>query len=287
MLLQCQVGVKMAARTLDFNKIREIAHKGVIRSAAFLGLGVNASRDPEFKKYQLTDITMFRVIPDSVSDADVTHFKEEFEKWVIVNGLRGLVESFAIFLDKIHIACLMMAVSKNVYSPEEAKRFEVAFERKGIEQKLLTLGNRFEIGTEKETYLISINRARNCITHRNGHVGPEDAGDDGVFRLKWWALDVYVETSTGEIHSLTPPYPEEGLFLKDGGPVKIKVMDRELEYPLGQYIHLTPNELSEICLLFQLSTDEVVKSAIEYAKGVGIEVNNETPTPSDSTSNGE
>lgn len=263
---------KMTNRTLDFGQIREIAHKGVRRSAAFLGLGVNASRDPEFKKYQLSDLTIFRVIPEGISDADVSHLKEEFEKWVVVNGLRELVESFAIFLDRIHTACLLMATSKNAIRDKDANTYGIAFERKGVEQKLSVMRNRFGVGTEKETYLASINQARNCITHRNGRVGLEDAGEDNVFRLNWWALDLYVETPTGETHLLTPPYPKEGIFLKGGGIVMMKITDRVREYSLGQYVRLSPNDLSEICLLFQLSTDEVVKSAIEYAEGIGIEV---------------
>lgn len=52
----------------------------------------------------------------------------------------------------------------------------------------------------------------------------------------------------------------------------IDVTDRVLEHQLGQYVRLSQNDLSEICLLFQLSTDEVLRSTIEYAEGIGIEV---------------
>lgn len=260
------------SRTLDFDQISQIAHKGVRRAAAFLGMGVNAARDKEFKKYQLSDLTIFRVIPDNISDAEIGHIKEEFEKWIIVNGLRELVESFAIYLDRIHTACLLMATNKSAISAEDANTFGVAFERKGLEQKLSSLKNRFSVATDKEVYLASINRARNCITHRNGRVGPKDVGEDNIFHLKWWALDFYIETPNGERHDMTPPYPEEGIFLKDGGTVMMKVTDRAVQYQLGQYVRLSPKELSEICLLFQLSTGEILKSAIQYAESLGIEI---------------
>jgi hypothetical protein len=94
----------MGTRILDIDQIKEIVLKGVRRVAAFLGLGLNAARDPDFKKYHLTDFAMFCVIPDNLSDNEISHIKEGFEKWVIVNGLRELVESFAIFLDRIHTA---------------------------------------------------------------------------------------------------------------------------------------------------------------------------------------
>ncbi len=262
----------MTAGALDLDQIGEIAQKGVRRAAAFLGMGVNAARDPYFKKYQLTDFTMFRIIPDDLSDADISHIKEEFEIWIIVNGLRVLVESYAIFLDRIHTACLLMATSKCTISTEDANTFGVAFERKGIEQKLSVLRNRFNVTTDKEKYLASINRARNCITHRNGCVGTEDVGEGNSFHLLWWALDIYIETPSGEKHSMMPPFPEEGIYLKDGGSVMIKVTDRAIGYQLGQYVRLSPNDLSEICLLFQFSTSEIMKSTIEYARGIGITV---------------
>lgn len=249
-----------------------MALKGVRRASAFLGLGVNVSRDPDFKKYQLSDFTSLRIIPDDLGDDEVRKIKEAFEIWIIANGLRELAETFALFLDRIHTSCLLMATSKNALDPDDANTFGPAFERKGIEQKLATLRNRFAVSTDKENYLASINRARNCITHRNGRVGPEDVGNDDTFRLTWWALDFYVETPNGEKHHLKPPYPENGIYLEDGGTIMMKVTDRTIEYPIGHYVRLSPSDLSEICLLFQLSTTEVVKSTIQYAEGIGIEV---------------
>ena len=262
----------MIQRTIDIDRVSAVALKGVRRASAFLGLGVNVSRDPEFSKYQLNDFISLRVIPDDLGGDEVAKMKDAFEVWIIVNGLRELVETFALFLDRIHTSCLLMATSKQALDPDDANTFGPAFERKGIERKLATLRNRFDIGTDKETYLASINRARNCITHRNGIVGAEDVGDDDVFRLKWWALDFYIETPDGEKIHLKPPYPENGIYLEDGGTVMMKITDRAVEYSVGDYIRLSPSDLSEICLLFQLSTTEIVKSTIEYAKGIGIDV---------------
>lgn len=257
--------------TIDFGNMKNIAHQGVRRVAAFVGLGVNVAQDSQFKKYQLSDYSAFRVIPDDLDDKGITHIKEEFEKWIILNGVRELIESFGLFLDKVHAACLLMATHKNQVSSEDAEIFGPAFEWKGVEDKLSILRNRFGITSEKGKYFSSINQARNCITHRKGKVGPKDLRGEQSFRLTWWGFDIYAETSSGERHSLILPIPKEGIFLKDSGNIILHVKDRIIEYKPGDIVNLSPNELSEICFLVHLTTDDIVKSAYEYAKRIGIE----------------
>jgi len=98
--------------TIDFSQMKDIAYRGVRRAAVFVGLGVNVARDDQFKKYQLSEYSALRVMPDDLNDKSIAHIKEEFEKWVILNGVRELVESFGLFLDKVHIGCLLMATEK-------------------------------------------------------------------------------------------------------------------------------------------------------------------------------
>lgn len=251
--------------------MKDIAYRGVRRAAAFVGLGVNVARDSQFKKYQLSDYSAIRVMPDALDDKSIAHIKEEFEKWVILNGVRELVESFGLFLDKVHTACLLMATHKKQMITEDAEKFGPAFEWKGVEDKLSTLRTRFGVTSDKEKYFGSINQARNCITHRKGKVGTEDLRGEKTFRLIWWGFDIYAETPSGEKHSLMPPMPGEGIYLKEGGNIMLHVKDRIIEYKPGDVVALSPNDLGEICCLVHFATDEIVKTAYEYAMKIGIE----------------
>ena len=67
--------------------------RGVRRASVFLGLGVNAARNPQFKDYQLQNLALFRIMPDALPDETIAHFKENFEEWVISCALRELTES--------------------------------------------------------------------------------------------------------------------------------------------------------------------------------------------------
>lgn len=264
--------LEMKQLTIDFDRIRDIALRGIRRTSVFMGLGVNAARDDRLKEYQLTDLMMLRVMPDNVDDQTLAGFKTAFHQWIISNGLRELVETFATFLDQVHKVCLFIARSKGKVSDSERKAYGREFEKKGLENKLNSLRRGFSVFTSREKYFNSINKARNCITHRQGKVGPKDLKDQDAFRLVWLGLEVYAETPSGEKHSLMPPFPREGIILEGGGKVKVSVIERVTEYKLGDTIAFSPNDLGEICLLFLMATDDISKSALEYVKNMGIEI---------------
>lgn len=256
---------------MDLDKIKEIALKGIRRTTIFLGLGVNAARDGKFTKYQLPENHYLKMVPENASEEQVTHFKQNFEKWVILNGLRELIETFGLFLDKIHQACLWFATNKAATSSENANTFGPAFERKGVEEKLKTLRTRFDIQTDKEKYFASINQTRNCITHRQGRVGPEDLKGNDLLRLTWWTLDIIAQTADGKEVSLTT-MPEEGFYFEKAGTIGVKISDRLREFKPGEIIELTPVDINEICFLVYVATNDIVASTVNYAKKIGIKI---------------
>jgi hypothetical protein len=262
----------MSDLTINVDKIKSIALMGVKRAATFLALGVNAARNPDFKEYRLSQLASFQVFPDNIGDEQISLMKSEFEYWIIGNGLRELVELFGIYLDRMHHACLLIAVNQETYHPDRADNFKARFEYDGLKKKLSTLRGKFGVQTEKEGYLVSINQARNCLTHRFGRVGEEDVDENGTLRLLWWALDLYLLSLNGQKKSVSLPIPAEPIITKEGDQFVVEVVDRTREYNLGDMIRLNPAELSEICLLFQLATNELAISFVDYCRESGIEM---------------
>lgn len=221
---------------INLDRLLDIAQRGVRRASAFLAIGVNSARDPRIKEYKFPTEVHIHILPDGLDKKAVEHLKIEFEKWVILSGLRDLIETFAVYLDGVHKVGLLISVNVGNLKPEEARSFERTFERKGIEGKLKTLKNRFGIETPKSKYLVSISKARNRLAHRRGIVAPFDTNSSGVLRVVWWALDLFAETPEGREISLMPPLPEGGVYLDKGGQVKARFTDREREFHLGQVL---------------------------------------------------
>lgn len=260
--------------TIDLDKISAIATYGIRRTSVFMALGVSAARDDRLKEYQLNNLVMFQAMPDNADDQTLAKFKNAFHQWIISNGLRELVETFATFLDRIYEVCFISAKSKGELKDQNIgiKKFE----KKGLAGKLELLRNEFSVITDREKYLNSINRARHCITHRQGRVGQADIKDQGVFNLVWLGFEIYADTTDGQKIPIMPPYAPDGIILEEANTVKLHVIDREVKYKLGEIIQFTPNDLGEICLLFSLARADIMKSVFKYLKHIGIEIQNKT-----------
>ena len=248
---------------INFDHILDIAVRGMRRASVFMGLGVNAAMDNDFTNYQLTHLTKIQLVPNVEPEA-ISHFKDEFKIWIEANGFRELVEAFSKYLDELHKACLLIAKGKW----EQQRNFEL----QGFPNKLNLLQAGFSVGPKHAEYLKSLNRARNCLTHRRGLVGQEDLTDGGPLSVLWLGMDIFVETPNGEKHMLNT-IPEGGVFLPDGGSVKVQMVERERTFAFGTQVKFSTLDLAEICLFFDRESRLSLTSAIEFAKNSGVSVN--------------
>jgi hypothetical protein len=256
--------------TFNFDHIREIAHKGVRRAAVFLGLGLNAAYDKEFTDYRLSKITQIDIVPPDADDNTIAAFKKEFSFWIIGNGLRELVETFSIFLDRLHEACLVFKTSKGSYTQKQLREECTKFHYFGLSEKLATIKQEFALAPDNPDHLISINKARNCLTHRRGKVGVQDVGADNKLHLNWKGMDVFVKTPGGEEIPLIPGGLNKPIHLQDGGDVMLRIVQRSQTFSLGEGIILTPVDLSEMCQVFAEETNHLCKGGMDYAQRLGI-----------------
>jgi len=255
---------------INFRRIREISAKAVRRTAIFMGLGINAANDPDFKQYELAKITGMQFVLPNTDEEILANFKKEFGVWIVACGLRELIETFSVFLDEVNMACLLIGVSCKQISEKESEACNKKFHRDGLRDKFISLQDHFGIRSIQRDSLISINQARNCLTHRRGIVGVKDC-DDGEKELvvRWMGVDIYIETPTGEI-LLWQPFPVEEVSLPEGGDVKLKFPERIKIFPLHTRITFSPRELQEICISILGTTDQIIKSAENYAKENGV-----------------
>lgn len=269
---------KKVTINVDLDDIREIALKGVRRAAVFMGLGLNAAFNKDFKDYRLSQITKVDLVPPDANDAQIENFKKEFSYWIIGNGLRELIENFHVFLDRLHDGCLLFKVTKvGGSSPQEVQAAGEKFYYVGLSAKLATLKDQFQVESKNLDYLLSINKARNCLTHRRGIVGKPDVGEDGKLHLTWRGLEAFVKTPSGEEITLIPGGLTEPLKLKDGGNVMLRFPERTKTFSLGEQLILTPSDLTEFCQIVAQETDVISKGGLAYARKLGIPNQKEAP----------
>src|ERR1051326_8981105 len=146
--------------SVNLDDIANVAHKGVRRASVFMGLGVNAANDPTFQKYQLSKIdhpegqfVHFEFVPNEVDEDTLKTFKAEFRTWIVSNGLRELIEAYAVFLDRIYDTLLLAEGVQKKTDGNVLNKRNAAFLKFGIEKKLKRLWAEYGVRPEHPDYI--------------------------------------------------------------------------------------------------------------------------------------
>jgi hypothetical protein len=259
---------------IDLDQVLQIALTGVKRASVFMGLGVNAAINDDFNKYQLSEITSIQLIPDDLSEETVKHFKEEFRLWVEAGGFRELVDTFINYLDSIYESCLLMKTTQERSLLAKLSKRNLDYRKNGLPNKFKELSEFFGVVPFKESYLLSLNRARNCLTHRRGIVGEDDfLHGDSEFTIKWLGLDLFIQEPDGKKHFLYGKQ-QEGLVLKNGGDVMLGFIERIRTFSRGDKLIFSTRDLAEICWYYEYESKKLLESVICFANTLGIQIKN-------------
>lgn len=257
----------------------EIIGLGVRRAAVFMGFGLNAMADPNFRNYELVKLTGLEFMPRSVPEEMLSEFKAEFSNWVTANGFRELVQSFESFLDRIYGCVLYVDITTKGIDVMTAKKRLKSFTHDGITKKLYRLSHEYSIVTPKEAALDSINLTRNCLTHRHGLVSEKDGDPELIVR--WWGFDIVLETKGGKRTLLRHPIENGGVVVKEESRVLALYVERTSAFPIGTVVHLAGRDVAEICQMMLIAGGDITRSFLEFAKGRGVQVQDVEPTRQD------
>jgi len=261
---------------VDFQAVKEVCIQGVRRTSVFMGLGVNAALDPDFKKYQLLDVTPIQFLPSDVNEDTLRRFKSEFCTWVVASGLRELIETFAVFLDHVHYSCMLLSFHGKRIDVAELFSKNKKFCRDGVKDKITALKDAFGIAPAHPDMLLSINQARHCLVHRRGLVARQDCAGGDMLSVKWPGFDLYMAHTNGQETPIPLPM-KQGMVLQGPGSINVRSTVRSRDFAIGTLVTFSPAELSEICHFAIVAADEVISSAVNYAQQMGIPFKDSMP----------
>ncbi len=242
---------------IDLNQIAELGHVGIRRTAIFMGLGLNAAHDPSFKNYKLVNLQndpdrlSIELIGD-VNEARVEVFKGAFADWIIVCGLRELLEHYGLLLARIHHDAMLVLQSKGhlqhmTADPNAMQRSH--FENPGIAAKLQELRSRFKISTEYEEHIIQLYKLRNTLDHNFKTVHGKRLDAEGKLIVRWLAFEAFGVTETTSRKRLLREMRETAD--NEGTLIMGRWATREKIYNRGDVVDVSRYDLLEICLFFK------------------------------------
>lgn len=257
---------------VDYDKIREIAALGVRRASVFMGIGTNVGKIYPPVSHQLDDRAQYIFVASNVPEKDRRAFIDEFQNWIIANGLRELVETYSVFLTASYQTYLLVE-SGGIAVAELAKKTS-EFERDNVSVQLETLTKSLGVKNTYGDMFDSLRQARNCLSHRMGVVSPKDVNtNDGQFLLRWHYQALFaIEESGKETLLDLNRTSEDGITLETPGKIVMRPHVKEKATPLGSPIRLDRHELSEICWAVQVAGDYIHLANMEFAKSKGVNI---------------
>jgi len=208
-------------------------------------------------------------VPSTVSDEMQKEFAENFERWVVSNGFREIVETFAAFFVQVFKGAFLLGSVGSV-KVEAFQKAASRFDRLGVERQLIEINDMLMLDGRFLPMFSALNVARNCMAHRRGIVGLEDEAIPGSgFNLVWRTRTVQLEDGTDVSQAVARG---EAPRVEAGGSLFSLEVDRLKHFNVGEEIRLTQHELNEICFGATITIEWVVTGLIELARQKGFKV---------------
>jgi len=239
--------------------------RAIQRSMDLVSFGLQAADRLEIESLEMPDLH-FQVRAAQNLAMEIEQAREEFRTWVLLNGLRDCVDAIGPSLEWARKVCFIWSREGEVTEIEEGKlrlsgqisgeewRAHIIDEARSLEYKSLRdkldhLQDKYHLPQpELSEAILSINKARNCLTHRDGIVGPIDLKDKSEEELlvKWRKYEFQVRGEEGT------RVLELGVPVQEGGELFIGLVNVSKKFALGDRILFSPAEFVEISMTFLL-----------------------------------
>jgi hypothetical protein len=252
---------------LDYVSARNVARQACLRAACFLGFGLNSARDSRLNDFSLSKEVNLDLLPKDLTLESIDSMKNSFEKWIIANGLREMIEGFDYFLYRMYVLSLMADKNKPT-SDSSIKHLLRQIKNKGLPGKQLALKNDFGIVSDFSQHLKTIYEARNCFAHSRGMVTEGFFNDRRTLRVTWRIIEILMirEDGTEEVILNEPNSPP----IAGPGTLAARPTTRTRIFTEGQFVSFSVKELSEICVFAYLACDDFFMKALDFAKANGV-----------------
>jgi hypothetical protein len=170
--------------------------------------------------------------------------------------------------------------TRNRPADERVKKFCDA----GVEIKLKILQKEFQIRTVAAPYIRSFNKARNCLTHRMGIVGPRDCTERGGLVVRFVRPEFVLMEDNGNEHVL--PVEAGGSFRTESPARRgqIRPQEETRRFTLGARLLLDPLDVKYVFWTLDRCALELKSSTVAKVEEMGFPVKAKKPdnNPSES-----
>lgn len=251
--------------------------RGPLRAAAFLGLAERFLERELPRSLGIGGNMQITLLPDPVPDELAAELGPEFRHWIISSCLRELDQFLSLMLDE----CWDMVEACRIVAGKQPPNYQwqrIDRQTNVAEKHRLVLEAAAKLAAphiDDNEFLATLSNARNCIAHNLGVVDARRA-PNGSMIVRWLRFRTAIETADAVyfMDDVELPFKVPG---EEGGMVRLDVVIAEREFARGDRIIVTPHELMQIALLYQMIIERIVGVIAEHAREAGVPFNDPPP----------
>lgn len=265
---QLQAHVNLAAVTSNL-QVR------IQRVRDLVAFGLHESYTAEHNPLEIPDaviqVTMRATPLDSLES-----LKSAFNDWIILNGFRDSHEALTEFLREIQpIASLYKLVKgggqiTGAQFNETWNEHRSRFMSESLPKKISLLKEwyDFSIPEDSKLELLSINRARNCLTHTGGILTEKHKNTNQGLRITWREPQLSIRRENGQ-EEIIEKLP---IDVKEGEKVFFNTAKRSREFKVGDPIIFSAKELSDMFFSYYLFGQDAIQALADFGESLGVPV---------------
>lgn len=248
---------------ISLPEILDVMGMGVRRASSFMSLGLHASSDETVSDLHLDANFQIQFMPRELPIESVRRTQQDFEHWIIGNGLRELDQFASIFADRVYRARSLVEFNDVPLPGEVVGRIREFEGLTNVAQKFGRLNEQFQINSGLSAHLNGLSNARNALTHNMGIVGRRHCNQANELKITWRGFEIVVGEMV--IHGGFEP-----IQVQEGELITAQYVNRETTFPLGTSIQLSPHDLHEICLTYQFHAQQVIQQLQQQLQQLGL-----------------
>jgi hypothetical protein len=190
---------------------------------------------------------------DPQKEQDISLSKENFKLWTLQKGFEDLIKGVNLTLIEAYFYTSLVAKRNDMKTFQDLQDEIVQLRKSAFKQHLPELLAKVKPGLSDtllyETDIVSLNKVRNCLVHRNGLVTEKDITDETTKQLK-------VEYSRMKMFYVTDGVEKEiekFTLITGGSSIQMKMVKESFIFNLGDRVKFDFrqfNSLLTTCWLF-------------------------------------
>lgn len=169
------------------------------------------------------------------------------ENWILakafqdlMRGVRGSLEAAYFFVELVSIGGGVLQVKSNSTIDDLLAPFRESAAKRNFPPLLEQVNSRLEKPLDFSDAYQSMQNARNCLEHRGGVVSKSDADEDGVMRLRFPRVKMFVNENNEEIEL------QRDVVVRGGAQILMRMDVRVRSFSVGERLTITAADFDEI-----------------------------------------